>query len=152
MFPPAKYIIGIVWIRISREEYLHSSVLRLCHVEPYVLLRNASKRKRLRGSTLSIQSFATLRVNSNFEDDIVGLFVAFVKKVYWAETLEENLDFIAEALANKGNTSREIICNYFIKDFYKDHVKTYKKRPIYWLYEEGVKSVKKIWIVYCRYA
>ena len=55
-----------------------------------------------------------------FKDDIVGLFVAFVKKVYGTETLEENLDFIAKALDNKGDTSREVIRNYFIKDFFKE--------------------------------
>ena len=58
-----------------------------------------------------------------FEDDIVGLFVAFVKKVYSEETLEENLDFIAKALGNKGNNSSEIIRNYFVTDFFKDHCK-----------------------------
>ncbi|MBP2637787.1 MAG: Methylase/Eco57I restriction endonuclease [Firmicutes bacterium] len=72
-----------------------------------------------------------------FEDDIVGLFVAFVKKVYGEETLEENLDFIAKALGNKGNTSREIIRSYFVKDFFKDHCKIYQKRPIYWLFDSG---------------
>lgn len=86
-----------------------------------------------------------------FEDDIVGLFVAFVKKVYGAETLEENLDFIAEALGNKGNTSREIIRNYFVKDFYKDHVKTYQKRPIYWLYDSGKQDGFKALIYMHRY-
>ncbi|OUL09466.1 restriction endonuclease [Sedimentibacter sp. SX930] len=72
-----------------------------------------------------------------FGDDIVGRFAEFVKCVYGIEALEENLDFIAKALGNKGDTSREIIRNYFIKDFYKDHVKTYQKRPIYWLYDSG---------------
>lgn len=48
-----------------------------------------------------------------FSDDIVGRFVEFVKIVYGADTLEENLDFIANALGNKGNTSREVIRNYF---------------------------------------
>lgn len=72
-----------------------------------------------------------------YEDDIVGLFVAFVKKVYGQETLEENLAFIAEALGNKGNSSREKIRNYFLKDFFKDHCKTYQKRPIYWLFDSG---------------
>jgi len=86
-----------------------------------------------------------------FEDDIVGLFVAFVKKVYGSETLEENLDFIAKALGNKGNTSREIIRNYFIKDFYKDHVKTYQKRPIYWLYDSGKQDGFKALIYMHRY-
>lgn len=59
-----------------------------------------------------------------FKDDIVGRFVEFVKVVYGAETLEENLDFIANALGNKGNTSREVIRNYFLNDFFKDHCKT----------------------------
>lgn len=72
-----------------------------------------------------------------FEDDIVGLFCAWLKKVYGEDTLEENLDFIANALGNKGKTSREIIRNYFLTDFIKDHIKTYQKRPIYWLFDSG---------------
>lgn len=86
-----------------------------------------------------------------FEDDIVGLFVAFVKKVYGAETLEENLIFIAKALGNKGNTPREIIRNYFVKDFYKDHVKIYQKRPIYWLYDSGKQDGFKALVYMHRY-
>ena len=72
-----------------------------------------------------------------FEDDIVGLFCAWLKKVYGEDTLEENLDFIANALSNKGKTSREVIRNYFLTDFIKDHIKTYQKRPIYWLFDSG---------------
>lgn len=72
-----------------------------------------------------------------FSDDIVGRFVAFVRCVYDAETLEENLDFIAKALGNKGNSSREIIRNYFLKDFFKDHCKIYQNRPIYWQFDSG---------------
>lgn len=72
-----------------------------------------------------------------FEDDIVGLFCAWLKKVYGEDTLEENLDFIANVLGNKGKTSREIIRNYFLTDFIKDHIKTYQKRPIYWLFDSG---------------
>lgn len=72
-----------------------------------------------------------------FEDDIVGLFCAWLKKVYGEDTLEENLDFIANALGNKGKTSREVIRNYFLTDFTKDHIKTYQKRPIYWLFDSG---------------
>ena len=86
-----------------------------------------------------------------FEDDIVALFVVFVKTVYGAETLEENLDFIAKVLGNKGNTSREIIRNYFIKDFYKDHVKIYQKCPIYWLYDSGKQNGFKALIYMHRY-
>lgn len=86
-----------------------------------------------------------------FADDIVGLFVAFVKKVYGEETLEENLDFIAKALGNKGDTSRDVIRNYFVKDFYKDHVKTYQKRPIYWLYDSGKADGFKALVYMHRY-
>lgn len=72
-----------------------------------------------------------------FEDDIVKKFADFIKAVYGEETLEENLNFIAEALGNKGKTSREVIRNYFLNDFYKDHLKIYQKRPIYWLFDSG---------------
>lgn len=73
----------------------------------------------------------------SFEDDIVGQFVAWMKKAFGAENLEINLDFIAKALGNKGVTSREVIRNYFLNDFMKDHMKTYQKRPIYWLFDSG---------------
>ena len=72
-----------------------------------------------------------------FEDDIVGLFCAWLKKVYGEDSLEQNLDFIAKALGKKGATSREVIRNYFLNDFIKDHIKTYQKRPIYWLFDSG---------------
>lgn len=86
-----------------------------------------------------------------FTDDIVGRFVEFVKTVYGADTLEENLDFIAKALGNKGNTSREVIRNYFLKDFYADHLKVYQKRPIYWLFDSGKENGFKALIYMHRY-
>ena len=86
-----------------------------------------------------------------FEDDIVGRFVEFVKVVYGQETLEENLDFIAKALGGKGDTSRETIRNYFIKDFFKDHLKTYQKRPIYWQFDSGKENGFKALIYMHRY-
>lgn len=86
-----------------------------------------------------------------FTDDIVDRFVEFVKDVYGADTLEENLKFIADALGEKGATSREVIRNYFIKDFYKDHCKTYQKRPIYWLFDSGKKNGFKCLIYMHRY-
>lgn len=85
-----------------------------------------------------------------FEDDIVNRFINFVKVCYGEETLEENLEFIAEALGEKG-TPKEIIRNYFIKDFYKDHIKTYQKRPIYWLYDSGKQNGFKALIYMHRY-
>ncbi|MFR5058387.1 BREX-1 system adenine-specific DNA-methyltransferase PglX [Faecalimonas umbilicata] len=86
-----------------------------------------------------------------FSDDMVGRFVDFVKIVYGADTLEENLDFIANALGNKGDTSREVIRNYFLKDFYADHLKVYQKRPIYWLFDSGKQNGFKALIYMHRY-
>jgi len=86
-----------------------------------------------------------------FSDDIVGRFVEFVKTVYGDDTLEENLDFIAKALGNKGDTSREVIRNYFLKDFYADHLKVYQKRPIYWLFDSGKQNGFKALIYMHRY-
>ena len=74
-----------------------------------------------------------------FDDDITGLFVEFVRKVYGDDTLEENLKFVADALGGKG-TPREVIRSYFLNDFYADHLKTYQKRPIYWLFDSGKKN------------
>lgn len=86
-----------------------------------------------------------------FTDDIVGRFVEFVRTVYGADTLEENLQFIADALDEKGATSREKIRNYFLNDFYKDHLKTYRKRPIYWLFDSGKKNGFKCLVYMHRY-
>lgn len=85
-----------------------------------------------------------------FNDDIVGRFVKFVEVVYGKDTLEENLRFIADALGGKG-TPREVIRNYFLNDFYKDHCKTYQKRPIYWLFDSGKKNGFKCLIYMHRY-
>lgn len=85
-----------------------------------------------------------------FDDDIVGLFVSFIETVYGPDTLEENLRFIADALGGKG-TSREVIRNYFINDFFSDHVKNYQKRPIYWMFDSGKKNGFKCLIYTHRY-
>ena len=85
-----------------------------------------------------------------FEDDIVGLFVKFVKTVYGVDTLDENLKFIADALGGKGQT-KDVIRNYFLSDFYSDHCKIYQKRPIYWLFDSGKKNGFKALIYMHRY-
>ncbi|WP_295115628.1 BREX-1 system adenine-specific DNA-methyltransferase PglX [uncultured Methanobrevibacter sp.] len=72
-----------------------------------------------------------------FEDDIVIKFIEFVKTCFGEETLEENLDFIANALAKNKKPSREKIRDYLLKDFFNDHKKTYKKCPIYWQFNSG---------------
>lgn len=85
-----------------------------------------------------------------FGDDIVGRFVEFVKAVYGEETLEQNLRFIADALGGKGSP-RQVIRQYFLKEFFKDHCKTYKKRPIYWLFDSGKKAGFRALIYMHRY-
>ena len=85
-----------------------------------------------------------------FEDDIVGLFVKFVKTVYGVDTLDENLKFIADALGGKGQP-KDVIRNYFLSDFYSDHCKIYQKRPIYWLFDSGKKNGFKVLIYMHRY-
>lgn len=85
-----------------------------------------------------------------FEDDIVGLFVEFVKTVYGADTLDENLKFIADALGGKGQP-KDVIRNYFLSGFYSDHCKIYQKRPIYWLFDSGKKNGFKALIYMHRY-
>lgn len=90
-----------------------------------------------------------------FEDDIVSRFIDFVSVVYGSDTLEENLKFIADALGGKG-TIREVLRNYFLNDFFKDHCNTYQvtgsgKRPIYWLFDSGKKNGFKALVYIHRY-
>ena len=91
-----------------------------------------------------------------FEDDIVGRFCEFLKVVFGEESLEDNLNFVARALGNKGNNSRDVIRNYFLNDFFKDHCSTYSvsgsgKRPIYWLFDSGKENGFKCLIYMHRY-
>ena len=85
-----------------------------------------------------------------FDDDIVGRFIKFVEVVYGEDSLQENLKFIADALGGKGNP-KDVIRNYFLNDFYKDHCKIYQKRPIYWLFDSGKKNGFKALIYIHRY-
>ena len=85
-----------------------------------------------------------------FTDDIVGRFMEFVKMVYGAETLDENLKFIADALGGKGQP-KDVVRSYFLNDFYADHCRMYQKRPIYWLFDSGKKNGFKALIYMHRY-
>jgi hypothetical protein len=62
-----------------------------------------------------------------FTDDIVGRFKVFLKAAFGVEHFEENLKYIEDTIGKD-------IRKYFIKDFYNDHIKRYKKRPIYWMF------------------
>lgn len=90
-----------------------------------------------------------------FEDDIVSRFIEFVRCVYGNDTLEENLQFISDALGGNGNP-RDVLRNYFLKDFFKDHCNTYQvtgsgKRPIYWQFDSGKKNGFKALVYVHRY-
>lgn len=70
-----------------------------------------------------------------FSDDITERFKKFIKIAFGDKYYEENLEYIASVLGKKNNeTADDTIRNYFLKDFYNDHVKRYQKRPIYWLF------------------
>lgn len=84
------------------------------------------------------------------EYDIVNRFIEFVEVTFGKDTLEENLQFIADTLGGKG-TSREVIRRYFVKDFYKDHLKTYSNRPIYWQLDSGKQNGFKALMYLHRY-
>lgn len=86
-----------------------------------------------------------------FDDDMVGRFTDWLSAVYGKDTLQENLKFMAEALGKKGDSLREALRKYFLTDFFKDHCKTYQKRPIYWLFDSGKKNGFKALIYLHRY-
>lgn len=87
-----------------------------------------------------------------FEDDIVSRFIEFLKVTFGEDTLEENLDYIADTLGRKSSeTARQAIRRYFLKDFYKDHVQVYQKKPIYWLFDSGKQDGFKALIYMHRY-
>ncbi len=87
-----------------------------------------------------------------FSDDIVTMFVGWTRIVFGPDSLEDNLKYIATALyPNGGGTARELIRQYFLNDFYNDHLKIYQKRPIYWLFDAGKKNSFKCLIYLHRY-
>ncbi|MFB2776803.1 BREX-1 system adenine-specific DNA-methyltransferase PglX [Shewanella xiamenensis] len=94
-----------------------------------------------------------------FEDDVAARIEQFVATAWGSEHLEENLNFIADSLClyaikpvKKGSeTARETIRRYLSTQFYKDHLKTYKKRPIYWLFSSGKEKAFECLVYLHRY-
>ncbi len=76
-----------------------------------------------------------------FNDDIAARFVEFVKVAFGEESLSENINFIEECLGKN-------IRKYFVKDFYEDHIKRYKKRPIYWMVSSPKKSFNALFYMH----
>ena len=99
-----------------------------------------------------IDNIIPIGVKDYFDNDIVVCFIDFVRTVYGEDTLGENLNFITDALyANTDGTTNEKLRRYFLNDFYKDHLKTYKNRPIYWMLDSGKKNGFKALIYLHRY-
>lgn len=86
-----------------------------------------------------------------FDDDLSSFICAWLKKAFGRENFEANLEFLTDALGTRGTTSREKLRNYFLKNFYKDHCKTYQKRPIYWLFDSGKENGFKALVYLHRY-
>lgn len=87
-----------------------------------------------------------------FEDDIASRMREFLKIVWGAASLEANVAWLAESLGAKGDeTPDETIRRYLADKFYKDHMQTYKKRPIYWLFSSGKQGAFQALVYLHRY-
>lgn len=87
-----------------------------------------------------------------FEDDAANRIREFLLAVWGAEKLEENMIWLAESLGKKGNeTPDETIRRYLSGNFFKDHLQTYKKRPIYWLFSSGKQGAFQALVYLHRY-
>ena len=104
--------------------------------------------------TPDVDSIIPICDDEYFEDDILGRFIGFVRAIYGDAHLEDNLQYIADKVGGKGS-SREVIRNYFINDFFKDHCAKYSstagRRPIYWLFDSGKNNGFKCLIYMHRY-
>ncbi|MCB9789989.1 hypothetical protein H6762_03320 [Candidatus Nomurabacteria bacterium] len=87
-----------------------------------------------------------------FQDDIVTRFEEFLTSSFGKDTLQQNLDFVASAIGKKGNEiALDTIRRYMFKDFYKDHVQKYKKKPIYWMFSSGKENAFNALVYLHRY-
>ena len=92
-----------------------------------------------------------------FDDDVTARVKEFVRTVWGEEHLQKNLDFIAESLClyavkpKKGESSLDTIRRYLSTQFWKDHMKMYKKRPIYWLFSSGKEKAFECLVYLHRY-
>ena len=86
-----------------------------------------------------------------FDDDLPSFICAWLKKAFGRQHFEENLEFLTDALGTKGKTPKDKLRTYFLKQFYKDHCKTYQKRPIYWLFDSGKENGFKAFVYIHRW-
>lgn len=104
--------------------------------------------------TLEVDEDGILPILSDtwFDDDIIEEFKRFLKKAFGELYFNENMQYIADVLGRKGSESAEDrIRAYFLKDFYKDHLQIYKKRPIYWMFTSGKEKAFNALIYLHRY-
>ncbi|MGG1640413.1 BREX-1 system adenine-specific DNA-methyltransferase PglX [Paenibacillus sp. NRS-1782] len=91
-------------------------------------------------------------VGHYLDGDITSMFTEFVGVTFGKVSLEKSLQFIAGALGKKdGETAKEAIRRYFLNDFFKDHLQTYRKKPIYWLFTSGKQKAFNCLIYMHRY-
>lgn len=105
--------------------------------------RDGNIRHEIKNPRFFPEEFGIIPITSEnvFENDIVTKVFEFIKALYGEENFEENIRFICEALGKKESDSYDdVLRNYFIKDFYTDHLQRYQKRPIYWLMNSGKKN------------
>ena len=87
-----------------------------------------------------------------FEDDAANRVREFMRVAWGAETLDENLAWLAESLGKKGSeTPMETLRRHLADKFFKDHLQTYKKRPIYWLFSSGKQQAFQCLVYLHRY-
>ncbi|MCB5288361.1 MAG: BREX-1 system adenine-specific DNA-methyltransferase PglX, partial [Candidatus Cloacimonetes bacterium] len=115
------------------------------------------------GGTFDPSKYGTYDVDSDgiipiysdisIKDGLVHRIIGLIKKIYGIEYYRENIGFIAEALGKKSNETSEETLNRYLNDgFYQDHLKTYQKRPIYWMFSSGKSSGFKCLIYMQRYS
>lgn len=123
------YAVGVMFGRYS----LDHDGLHIANQDESI--ENANKKFNIQNSTFKIDEDNVIPILDGewFIDDISERFFQFVKVTFGNESYNANLDFVANALSDKNKNSVETIRKYFLKDFYTDHVKRYKKRPIYWM-------------------
>ncbi|WP_293960294.1 BREX-1 system adenine-specific DNA-methyltransferase PglX [uncultured Fusobacterium sp.] len=142
------YAVGCIMGRysIDKEELIiaNSDDILQCNESQVIIKdREGNIRHSIENSRFLPDEFGIIPVTGEnvFENDIVSRVFEFVKALYGEKNFDENIRFICEALGQKeGETYDEVLRNYFIKDFYTDHLQRYQKRPIYWFMNSGKKN------------
>lgn len=142
------YAVGCIMGRYSIDKegliIANSDDILQCNESQVIIKdREGNIRHSIENSRFLPDEFGIIPVTGEnvFENDIVSRIFEFVKALYGEKNFDENIRFICEALGQKeGETYDEVLRNYFIKDFYTDHLQRYQKRPIYWFMNSGKKN------------